>query len=185
MEQSNRDDRKRQGRRNKMTNMRTKFEFNEEDGREGGAGLPFKSCFYASDVCALIGPMSRNKDTGHNIVDRGHLLVQRELATDYLRIAVFDRDATSEHEEPALVVPVGFIALSHLDQVSGKTSKNGPPMGRIRLYTRCSINPKACMEPQVVTIYMGSKDMDRFNISLGAMMLKHPLQNLFFNHQQA
>ena len=80
-----------------------KFEFNEEDDREGGFGLPFKCLFYARNVCALLGPMSRSADTGTNIVDRGHLLVQRELSTDYLRIAMFHRDATNEHEEPALV----------------------------------------------------------------------------------
>ena len=39
------------------------------------------------------------------------------------------------------------------------------------------------MEPQVVTIYMGCNDMDRFNISLGSIMVKYPHQNLFFNPQ--
>ena len=160
------------------------FKYNKEDGNpESILCLPFKSCFYARNVCALLGPMSKSKDSGRNVVDRGHLLVQRELCTYYLRVAIFHREATSEHEEPGLVVPVGFIALTHMEAVVGESRQE--TRGRIRLYTHCSITPSLRMEPQIVTIYMSTGDMDRLNIALGSEMMKYPHQNLFFNHQQA
>ena len=67
------------------------FSFNAElqDGDaepQGQNCLPFRACFYARGVSALIAPTSM-MNAGCNVVDRGHLLIQRELKTDYLRLA--------------------------------------------------------------------------------------------------
>ena len=67
------------------------FSFNAElqDGDaepQGRNCLPFRACFYARGVSALIAPTS-TMNAGCNVVDRGHLLIQRELETDYLRLA--------------------------------------------------------------------------------------------------
>ena len=85
---------------------------------QGRNCLPFRGCFYARGVSALIAPTSM-MNAGHNVVDRGHLLIQRELETDYLRLAFSPREATSEHNKPALVLPVGFIALVEMGKVIG------------------------------------------------------------------
>ena len=53
---------------------------------QGRSCLPFRGCFYARGVSALIAPTSM-MNAGRNVVDRGHLLIQRELETDYLRLA--------------------------------------------------------------------------------------------------
>ena len=67
------------------------FSFNAElqDGDaepQGQNCLPFWACFYARGVSALIAPTSM-MNAGRNVVDHGHLLIQRELETDYLRLA--------------------------------------------------------------------------------------------------
>ena len=98
------------------------FSFNVElqDGDaepQGRNCLPFWACFYAHSVSALIAPTS-TMNAGRNVVDRGHLLIQRELETAYLHLAFFPREATSEHNKPALVLPVGFIALVEIERSS-------------------------------------------------------------------
>ena len=49
---------------------------------QGRNCLPFRACFYARGVSALIAPTSM-MNAGRNVVDRGHLLIQRELETDH------------------------------------------------------------------------------------------------------
>ena len=147
---------------------------------QGRNCLPFRACFYARSVSALIAPTS-TMNAGRNVVDRGHLLIQRELETDYLRLAFSPREATSEHNKPALVLPVGFIALVEMGKVVGGIQHH--PKGCIKLYTHCTVTPVLCMEPQLVTLYMSAEDMDAFNMALGIASKKYPHQNLFFKQQ--
>ena len=161
------------------------FSFNAElqDGDaepQGQNCLPFRACFYARGVSALIAPTSM-MNAGRNVVDRGHLLIQRELETDYLRHSFFPHEATSEHNKPALVLPVGFIALVEMGKVVGGVQHH--PKGHIKLYTHCTLTPVSCMEPQLVTLYMSAEDMDAFNMALGIASKKYPCQNLFFKQQ--
>ena len=161
------------------------FSFNAElqDGDaepQGQNCLPFRACFYARGVSALIAPTSM-MNAGRNVVDRGHLLIQRELETDYLRLAFSPHEATSEHNKPALVLPVGFIVLVEMGKVVGGVQHH--PKGRIKLYTHCTVTPVSCMEPQLVTLYMSAEDMDAFNMALGIASKKYPCQNLFFKQQ--
>ena len=147
---------------------------------QGWNCLPFRACFYARSVSALIAPTSM-MNAGRNVVDCGHLLIQRELETDYLRLAFFPCEATSEHNKLALVLPVGFIVLVEMGKVVRGIQHH--PKGHIKLYTHCTVTPVSCMEPQLVTLYMSTKDMDAFNMALGIASKKYPRQNLFFKQQ--
>ena len=75
---------------------------------QGRNCLPFRACFYACGVSALIAPTSM-MNAGCNVVDHGHLLIQRELETDYLRLAFSPREATSEHSKQHWFCQLGSL----------------------------------------------------------------------------
>ena len=159
------------------------FYFNAEregivDG--GGAGVKFRTSFYAKNVNVLMALMTDNLGRhGRNVVDRGHILLQREVETDYLRLAFFKREAHSEHVDPLLVLPIGFIMKSEMQAVASPTHEK-KVKGRIRFYTRCSIDTQVCMDPMVLTVYMQLEDMNDLNATLGSMTAKFANQDLFF-----
>ena len=106
------------------------FFFNAEqegNGGGGGAGVRFRTSFYAKNVNVLMAPMTDNLGRhGRNVVDRGHALLQREIETDYLRLAFFKREAHSEHVDPLVVLPIGFIMKTDMQAVASPMAEFSP-----------------------------------------------------------
>ena len=159
------------------------FFFNQElaDGDVENGAVGFRTSFYARRVNVLLAPITEEHgESGRNVVDRGHVLLQREVATDYLRLAFYKREARSEHSDPLVVLPVGFIAKIAMKKAASPTDSE-KKKGRIRFYTRCSIDTKTCMDPMVVTVYMEIADMHHLHATLGSMTTKFPNQKLLFD----
>ena len=127
-----------------------------------------------------MAPMTDNLGRhGRNVVDRGHALLQREIETDYLRLAFFKQEARSEHVDPLVVLPIGFIMKTDMQAVASPTQEK-KVKGRICFYTRCTIDMQVCMDPMVLTVYMQVEEMNELNAALGSMTTNFPNQGLFF-----
>ena len=112
------------------------------------------SCFHSPKATVQINTLDREND-GQTIVDRGHLLLQRDALYNSVSLVFFDKDARCDMF-PKLVIPLGFVVATDFSIV--KSSNGHKTFGRVRLATCCSIDTLLSVLPMRITILLSDLD---------------------------
>jgi hypothetical protein len=136
----------------------SKFTFCWDDGHDLANGevkiSRVYSCFHSSKATVQINTLDREND-GQTIVDRGHLLLQRDTLYNSVSLAFFTKDALND-TLPKLVIPLGLVVATDFSIV--KSLKGHKTFGRVRLATCCSIDTLLSVLPMRITILLSDLD---------------------------
>jgi hypothetical protein len=112
------------------------------------------SCFHSPKATVQINTLDR-EDNGQTIVDRGHLLLQRDALYNSVSLAFYNKDARNDMF-PKLVIPLGFVVATDFSIV--KSLNGHKTFGRVRLATCCSIDTLLSVLPMRITILLSDLD---------------------------
>ena len=112
------------------------------------------SCFHSLKATVQINTLDR-EDDGQTIVDRGHLLLQRDALYNSVSLAFYNKDACNDMF-PKLVIPLGFVVAT--DFSIAKSLNGHKTFGCVQLATCCSIDTLVSVLPMRITILLSDLD---------------------------